>query len=317
MRVRAFLLAALVALFGLSLMSSALATDPYGYPPPCTGSACPPPQGCDQVVGTVCVNPSPVEGNYDPNQTGPTMVTGPLTGGEVIVFPHSIPVPGVVRLDENPPDPTHLGMPTGGKSQTFSVLSQWFDVTFRATQGVFNPAGPWNPPVQVIFPLPASAATLKPSAIAVFSHAAAWRRIEELEKGTTLPAKQADGFYLTGSGASRMVHVLTRHLTVFAAFKVTISNPAKSATVVRFSRARSCTRRATVRVRIHQRGAARVTQATVRAGGRAARVVRGAALRRAIRLRHLPRGRFTVRVTLRRSDGRTLTVRRTYRGCAG
>src|SRR5205809_813305 len=117
MGARRFLLAAVctVALTGLLTTSPAIATDPDGYPPPCSGYTCPPPQVCDEFVGTVCVNPGPVEGNYDPNQAGPTMLTGPFTAGEVIVFPHSIPVPGTVRLDENPADPGLLGLPSGGK----------------------------------------------------------------------------------------------------------------------------------------------------------------------------------------------------------
>jgi hypothetical protein len=313
-----FLLTALctVALGGLAIAPAALATDPYGYPPPCSGYTCPPTQVCDEFVGTVCVNPGPVEGAYDPNQAGPTMVTGPFTAAEVIVFPHSIPVPGTVRLDENPPDPGTLGLPSGGKSQTFSVLSAWFDVTFTATQGVFDPAGPWDPPMQVIFPLPASASTLKASAIAVFSHATAWRRIPDIGTATTLDATQLDGYYLTGSGASRFVHVLTRHLTVFAAFKVTVVKPPKpKPTLVTFSTQRPCGRHAAVRVRVHQPTGTTIVRATVRATGRRARVVRGAALRRVIRVRHLPRGRFTVRVTLRKADGSTVSARRSYRAC--
>src|SRR5215218_4753999 len=249
MGARMFLLTALctVALGGLAIAPAALATDPYGYPPPCSGYTCPPTQVCDEFVGTVCVNPGPVEGAYDPNQAGPTMVTGPFTAAEVIVFPHSIPVPGTVCLDENPPDPGTLGLPSGGKSQTFSVLSAWFDVTFTATQGVFDPAGPWDPPMQVIFPLPASASTLKASAIAVFSHATAWRRIPDIGTATALDATQLDGYYLTGSGASRFVHVLTRHLTVFAAFKVTVVKPPKpKPTLVTFSTQRPCGRHAAV-----------------------------------------------------------------------
>jgi hypothetical protein len=311
-----FLVAAFgtVALTGLATAPAALATDPYGYPPPCGGYTCPPTQVCDEFVGTVCVNPGPVEGNYDPNQAGPTMVTGPFTAGEVIVFPHSIPVAGTVRLDENP---AGLELPPGGKSQVFSVLSAWFDVTFTPTLGVFDPAGPWDPPVQVIFPLPASASTLKASAIAVFSHAAAWRRILDIGKLRTLDATQLDGFYLTGSGASRFVHVLTRHLTVFAAFKVTIVKPPKpKPSLVTFSATRTCSQDATLRVRVHQRSGTKIKRARVFVTSRRTRVVRGAALRRVIRLRNLPSGPFTVSVTLRKANGGLAAAQRSYGACS-
>jgi hypothetical protein len=244
------------------------------------------------------------------------MLTGPFTAAEVIVFPHSIPLAGTVRLDENPPDPAHLGLPSGGKSQVFSVLSAWFDVTFTPNTGTFKPAGPWNPPTQVIFPLPASAATLKASQIAVFSRSAAWRRIDDIGTARALTAKQLDGFYLTGSGAGRFVHVLTRHLTVFAAFKVTIVKPTKpKAALVTFAATQRCGRTGTLRMFVHRRGGSRIVRATVHVSGRRGRVVRGRALRRAIRLRHLPRGHFVVRVTLRRANGATATARRAYPAC--
>jgi hypothetical protein len=35
-----------------------------------------------------------------------------------------------------------------------------------------------------------------------------------------------------------------------------------------------------------------------------------------VSLRGLPRGRFTLRITARTADGRTITLRRTYRTCA-
>jgi hypothetical protein len=305
--------AAVVVAVGLVAAPLAAAADPYGYPPPCSGYTCPPPQVCDQFVGTVCVNPGPVEGSYDPNQAGPTMLTGPFTAGEVIVFPHSIPVPGTVRLDENPPDPAHLGLPRGGKSQTFSVLSAWFDVTFAASQGVFDPTGPWDPPVQVIFPLPASAATLATSAIAVFSHATAWQRIPNVSPATTLTATQRDGFFLTGSGASRFVHVLTRHLTVFAAFKVTIVKPPKPH-LVAFAKVRPCSASVTLGLRVQRPRSNAITRAMVWVNGRPARILEGDALRQRVRLHHLPRGRLTVRVKLHVA-GAIVAVTRTYPSC--
>jgi hypothetical protein len=75
---------------------------------------------------------------------------------------------------------------------------------------------------------------------------------------------------------------------------------------------RHCVQRRRLRIRLRAPGGARVASAAVRVGKRRVAVTRP---RRAIVLRRLPARRFTVRITVRASDGRTYRSKRTYRAC--
>ena len=75
--------------------------------------------------------------------------------------------------------------------------------------------------------------------------------------------------------------------------------------------ARSCASRRNFRIRL-RRG---LVSARVTVNAKRVRVIRGKRLRAPVDLRGLPRGRFTVRVTGRLRNGRTITARRAYRTC--
>src|SRR4051794_6053480 len=77
-----------------------------------------------------------------------------------------------------------------------------------------------------------------------------------------------------------------------------------------------CTKRSTFKLRLRAPRGSRLRSAVVFVGGRRAKVVRGRALRRAVRLRGLPRGRkVRIDVTLRTKTGRRISRSRTYRFC--
>jgi hypothetical protein len=63
------------------------------------------------------------------------------------------------------------------------------------------------------------------------------------------------------------------------------------------------------------RNTTKVARATFLVNGKRRKTVRGVALRRAIRLSRLPRGRFTVRLVVTMTDGRRFSGSRRYRRC--
>ena len=78
--------------------------------------------------------------------------------------------------------------------------------------------------------------------------------------------------------------------------------------------ARSCVSRRSFRIRLRNRRQP-VVRAVVRVNGKRVAVRRGRRLTSTINLRGLPRGRFTVRITLTLADGREITGVRRYRTC--
>jgi hypothetical protein len=76
--------------------------------------------------------------------------------------------------------------------------------------------------------------------------------------------------------------------------------------------ARTCIRRGRLRIRLRAPGGARVRSATVRIGKRRMTFTRP---RRAVVLKRLPARRFTVRISVRASNGRVYRSKRTYRAC--
>ena len=90
--------------------------------------------------------------------------------------------------------------------------------------------------VKKLADLPASLASLPdadfaPAWLDTSAAPAAWRPIPGLGTATTLAPGAHDGFYITGTGAARTLHILTRHATVFAAFVVVknTTQPVKAA----------------------------------------------------------------------------------------
>ena len=79
--------------------------------------------------------------------------------------------------------------------------------------------------------------------------------------------------------------------------------------------ANRCTKRSGFRVRLRPPRGQRLRSAVIFVGGRRAKVVKGRALRRPVRLSGLKRGRVRIDVTLRTTRGRTVNRSRTYRFC--
>ena len=78
---------------------------------------------------------------------------------------------------------------------------------------------------------------------------------------------------------------------------------------------RRCVRAKTFRVRIRARKSDPVAWARLRIKGRRVVTVRGKALRRGLRARRLPRGRFSAQVEVRTRSGARTAGQRTYRRC--
>jgi hypothetical protein len=78
---------------------------------------------------------------------------------------------------------------------------------------------------------------------------------------------------------------------------------------------RSCVSRRSFRIRIRVPKGKKAISATVRVNGKKVRVVRGKRLRAAVRLRGLPKGRFSVRITVRLANGKRITGVRRYHTC--
>ena len=78
---------------------------------------------------------------------------------------------------------------------------------------------------------------------------------------------------------------------------------------------RSCKSKRVFRIRIRVPRGKKARSATVRVNNRKVKVVRGKRLRAPVTLRGLPRGRFTVRITVRLTNGKRITGKRIYNTC--
>ena len=89
------------------------------------------------------------------------------------------------------------------------------------------------------------------------------------------------------------------------------------ASAVTLPSAKQCTSRRSFRIRIRRLpGGTVITRAEVRVNGRRVQVVRGGRLIAPVNLRNLPRGRFTVEISVTTADGRKISGKRRYRTCA-
>jgi predicted thioesterase len=79
---------------------------------------------------------------------------------------------------------------------------------------------------------------------------------------------------------------------------------------------RSCVSRRRFSIRLRVPKGSAVVSARVLVNGHSAAVRKGSRLRSTVNLRSLPKGRFTVKITLTLTGGRTLTETRRYRTCA-
>ena len=87
------------------------------------------------------------------------------------------------------------------------------------------------------------------------------------------------------------------------------------APVVRLPSARRCVTRRSLSIRARGSGSDPLARVVAKVGRRAVRTVRGAALRKPVRLRSVPRKRFTLTVEATARSGLRTVARRTYRGC--
>jgi hypothetical protein len=88
----------------------------------------------------------------------------------------------------------------------------------------------------------------------------------------------------------------------------------KAGNVVSLPAARRCVSRRAFRIRVRTPKGARIATVRVKVGKRKAKTYKGSRTR--VDLRGLPKGRFTVRVTVTLKDGRRATTTRRYRTCA-
>jgi hypothetical protein len=93
-----------------------------------------------------------------------------------------------------------------------------------------------------------------------------------------------------------------------------IDAPAK--VTVPLPSAKRCLAARTLSLRPRIAAGGRITAVSVYVRGKRVLRVTGAKARRTIKVKRLPRGRFTVEVRVRTSDGRTVKAKRTYRRCA-
>jgi hypothetical protein len=78
---------------------------------------------------------------------------------------------------------------------------------------------------------------------------------------------------------------------------------------------KSCVSRRVFSIRIRVPKGKKARSATVRVNNKKVKVVRGTRLRAPVRLRGLPKGRFTVKITVRLANGKKVTGKRIYHTC--
>lgn len=78
-----------------------------------------------------------------------------------------------------------------------------------------------------------------------------------------------------------------------------------------------CANRRRFAIRVPKVAGTEVVRAVVRVSGKRRRVVRGARLTKPVRLTRLPKGRWTIDISMRTADGRVIRRQRVYRTCSG
>ena len=93
------------------------------------------------------------------------------------------------------------------------------------------------------------------------------------------------------------------------------TSPGSGTAIQMPARAKKCTRRKGFALRLRAPRGQKLRSAVVFVGGRRAKVVKGKALRRPVKLKGLRKGRVRIDVTLRTKRGKTINRSRTYRFC--
>ncbi len=92
--------------------------------------------------------------------------------------------------------------------------------------------------------------------------------------------------------------------------------PLKAKSIFVLPGAKACVSRRRFRIRLRVPKGVTASSATVRVNGKKVSVVKGKRLTAPIDLRGLPKGRFTVKISLKTTDGRSVSSSRRYRTCA-
>ncbi len=90
----------------------------------------------------------------------------------------------------------------------------------------------------------------------------------------------------------------------------------KASDIIVFPSSKACVSRRNFKIRLRNLAGVTIVSATVKVTGKRVQTVRGKRLTAPVDLRGLPRGRFTVTISLKTSAGKTLTAQRRYRTCA-
>jgi uncharacterized repeat protein (TIGR01451 family) len=133
----------------------------------------------------------------------------------------------------------------------------------------------------------------------------------------------ARGFPLTPSGPSARIEVTASAPPSTAQPSSTpstvtappLTRPLVAADVIKLPSTKRCVSRRRFRIRLVQPKGVKLVSAVVQVNGKRVKVVRGRRLTAPVDLRGLPKGRFTVKITVKTSDGRTLKSARRYRTC--
>ena len=135
------------------------------------------------------------------------------------------------------------------------------------------------------------------------------RRVPYDVSGTAAPTPTATAAPTTQPPAATPVPIATP-----VPKPATRKKPTLNAVVVLPS-TRRCVSRRKFRIRLRHPRGARVKSAVVRLNGKRVATRRGKRVTAPVNLRGLPKGRFTVRITVKLADGRTVNGTRRYRTC--
>ena len=94
-----------------------------------------------------------------------------------------------------------------------------------------------------------------------------------------------------------------------------VAKAVKASDIIVFPSAKACVSRRGFHIRLRRVKGCTVLSASVSVNGKRVQVVKGRRLTAGVDLRGLPRGRFTVKIALKRSAGKILTGSRRYRTC--
>ena len=176
-----------------------------------------------------CSAPAPYRSApISPDGTSESEVSSPTVPAEVVVDPDMLQRSATIEIDSENPSASGAPAPPTTAVGAANPLSPYIEVTVNQG-GRHDTGGNWNPPLEVIIDLPASAVeTPDDQLVAYFSTSAGttWTAIPYIgSRGETpeLGDSEQDGYFISGTGTDRQMHVLTRHATTFAAFGPTES----------------------------------------------------------------------------------------------